>query len=193
MLDPTLDAEVLSLPAERLREMFRHYKAKRGAKPKSDIEPSEDQLSALAQVTESGFTPYADFAIWGKHGKRMLQKLLYTAFVSLPDGSWQRRELPGPPNYAAWYSSWRVLRTALLLLDIASAEVFDQYADRVRDLVELYREDVWFLVYLADQRMQTEEFPGSRGSWSLCMRTASPRARLQISTPRARGTRCRGR
>ena len=91
----------------------KQHPEKRGAKPKADIEHSEDQISAVAQVVEGGFVPYADFALFGKHGKRMVAKLQYIAFVSLPDGTWQRRELPGPPSYSAWYAAWRVYRTTV--------------------------------------------------------------------------------
>lgn len=119
-------------------------------------------MSAVARVVERGFVPFADYCIFGKHGKRMLAKLLYVAFIALPDGTRQRRELPGPPSYSAWCASWRVFRATLLLLDVASTDVLDQYADHVRDLVELYGEDVWFLVSLADCRMRSEEFPRLR-------------------------------
>ena len=56
----------LPLAAGRFREMFRRYRDTRGAPPSPDIEPSEDQLSAIAQVVEAGFTPYADFGLFGK-------------------------------------------------------------------------------------------------------------------------------
>ncbi len=42
--------------------------------------------------------PYADFALWGPFGKRLAIKMIYTmiyiAFVAMPDGTWQRREMP---------------------------------------------------------------------------------------------------
>ena len=124
--------------------MYKFYKSQRGAPPKAEIEPTEDQISAICQIVENGFVPYADFAIFGKHGKRMLAMLQYVAFIALQDGSWQKRELPGPPPYSAWYQSWRVFRTCLLLLEVATSEVLDQYADHVRDLTELYGDEVWF-------------------------------------------------
>ena len=125
VLDRTLEAEVLPLPAELFKQMYRDYKAKRGAHPKSEGEPTEEQVSAVAQVVENGIVLYADMTIIGKHGARMLAKLLYVAFSALTDGKWQRRELPVPPSYSAWCASWRVFRTTLLLLDAASTEVLD--------------------------------------------------------------------
>ena len=55
-----------------------------------------------------------------------------------------------------------MFRTCLILLEVATSEVLDQYADHVRDLTELYGDEVWFLVYLADCRMRSEVFPRLR-------------------------------
>ena len=167
ILDPTCDAEVIPMDPARLKQLHRDYIKARGASPKHDIEPTDDQVSALFQVTSEGHPPYADFSIFGKFGKRMLAKLQFTAWTLLPDGAWVRKELPGPPDLSAWWNSWRVLRTALLLLQQVSPEVLDQYGDLIRDLSEQYGADCWYLVYLADVRMRSEEFPRLRRSEEL--------------------------
>ena len=159
VLDPTLDAEVVPLGASELKGMHARYKQKRGAQPSPEVEPTDDQLSALAQVLAAGHSPYADFSIFGRHGRRLLQKLQYVAFVLLPDSTWQRKELPGPPNITMWWAAWRVLKTSLLLLEEVSTEVLDQYGDFVRDLGEAYGDECWGIIYLADVRMRSEEFP----------------------------------
>ena len=119
-------------------------------------------MSALSQVLAAGYAPYADFSVFGRYGKRMQHKMQFVAFQSLPDGTWQRQELPGPPNLSAWWASWRVFKTAMLLLEAVTPEVLEQYGDHIRDLVETYGEEVWWLVYLADTRMRGEEFPRLR-------------------------------
>eukprot|EP00972_Heterocapsa_arctica_P043864 6476843-Heterocapsa_arctica.AAC.1 len=59
--------------------------------------------------------------------------MVFVAHALNPDGSWQRRELPGPPTFEAWWASWRVYRTAMLLLRAVDAELLDNYAEMVRD------------------------------------------------------------
>jgi hypothetical protein len=146
LIDQTLDTEVQRLDPEKVKAMIAAYKLARGDEPNADIEPTSDQLAALAQLLASDTVPYADFAIWGPHGRRLLAKLMYVAFVHAPDGSWQRRELPGPPDFDHWWASWRVLRTAFLLLG----------AD-IRALNARYGQAAWFLVYTADVRMRSEQ------------------------------------
>ena len=162
VLDPTLDADVVPLGRAELHEMHRAYKASRGAPPSQDICPTDDQLSALAQVVASGAPPFADFSIFGRHGKRLAAKLVFTAWIHLPDGGWQRRELPGPSSFSQWWSAWRVLRTSLLLLEKVTPEILDRYGDTFRDLAEEFGEDCWALLYTADTRMRSEEFPRIR-------------------------------
>lgn len=36
------------------------------------------------------------------------------------DGTWQAKELPGPQNLAQWKASFRVYKTALIMLDLVS-------------------------------------------------------------------------
>ena len=75
VIDPSLDTLLVRLPAVRLREAFDKYFISRGAEPSEDVEPTTEQISAVAQVIAADLTPYADFAILGPHGKRMLLKM----------------------------------------------------------------------------------------------------------------------
>jgi hypothetical protein len=158
IVDQTLDAPIKSLPPGAIRQMFTDYKAARGAFPSEDIEPTADQISAVAQILAADAAPYADFAIFGPHGKRLLQKLVFVSFVSLPDGTWQKREMPGPPSFEVWWQSWRVLRTTLLLLNAADPEHLDNYAEHLRALHNNYGPECWFILYTADVRMRSEQF-----------------------------------
>jgi len=158
VVDQTLESEVHSLEPTRVREMFRKYAETRGAEPSEAVEPSNDQLSALSQLLEGDAIPYVDFAIWCPHGRRMLAKMVFVAHALNPDGTWQRRELPGPPTFEAWWASWRVFRTAMLLLRAADAELLDNYAEMVRDFHSRYTAEVWFVLYTAEVRMRSERF-----------------------------------
>ena len=57
LVDTTLDASVPALDQKTLEGMFGRYKASRGDFPHADIEPSEDQLSAVAQLLKHGVPP----------------------------------------------------------------------------------------------------------------------------------------
>lgn len=66
-IDPTLDSEVVQLEQTAVSAMYAKYKAKFGDHPSPEVEPSNDQLSALAQL-KANATPYADMSLWGPHG-----------------------------------------------------------------------------------------------------------------------------
>ena len=156
--DPTLDEALNRMAPQAFRKLFTEYKTKRGAEPVEDIEPTLEQTSAAKQVIASDKAPYADFAVLGPYGRRLLQKLLYTVWHFQPDGTWKRQELPGPPNFDYWWASYKVLRCIFLLLDVASPEMLDNYGELIRSFVKLYKEQCWFLIYQADVRMRSEHF-----------------------------------
>ena len=158
IVDQTLDTAIKILPPSAIRSMFTDYKAKRGAFPNEDIEPTSDQISAVFQILAADAAPYADFAIFGPHGKRLLMKLVFINFTLQPDGSWQKKELPGPPSFELWWQSWRVYRTTLLLVDAADPEHLDNYGEYIRGLHTNYGSECWFLLYTADVRMRSEQF-----------------------------------
>ena len=158
LIDPALDSELVRLPQSRIRELFAKYEDVRGDEPSEDVEPTTDQISALSQLFTSDMPPYADFSIWGPYGKRMLGKLQYQAWNFQPDGTWHRRELPGPPTFEHWWLSYRVLRTTTLLLEMAPPEHLDNYGEMVRTFATKYGPTCWWLVYQADVRMRSEHF-----------------------------------
>eukprot|EP00973_Karenia_brevis_P094717 12423803-Karenia_brevis.AAC.1 len=127
-------------------------------RPSEEVEPTVEQISAVAQVVGADLVPYADFALFGPHGRRLLQKLMYVVWTFNPDGSWHRRELPGPPTFDHWWASYRVLKITYLLLDVAPSEILDNYGEMVRGFNSLYGQAAWFIIYTADVRMRSEQF-----------------------------------
>ena len=158
ILDPVLDTELVRLLQAEITKLFAGYEQKRGAEPSEEIEPTVEQISAIAQVLKSDLAPYACFSIFGPHGRRLLQKLMYMSWTYLPNGSWQRRELPGPPSFDFWWASYRVLRTVYLLLGTVAPETLDNYGELIRGFITQYGESVWSIVYNADVRMRAERF-----------------------------------
>ena len=158
ILDPVLDSELVRLAQYIITKLFSDYEDARGAEPSEEIEPTVEQISAVAQVLKADLSPYACFSIFGPHGRRLLQKLTYLAWTYLPTCAWQRRELPGPPSFEFWWASYRVLRVVYLLLNVVSTETLDNYGELIRGFTTQYGDGIWFIVYTADVRMRAERF-----------------------------------
>ena len=103
----------------------------------------------------------------------------------MPDGSRQRKELPGPPSFVCWWASFGVYRTTLLLLDVAPPEILDNFGGMVWSLSFLY-DDAWFVVYNADVRMRSEPFERLR------RRADRDQAARRTTTPWEQCSRWRG-
>ena len=108
------------LPPLLIPEAYARYATSRGDLPHQDIEPSDEQLSAIHQVVTAGDPPYVDYSIFGPHGRRMMKRLTFVSqTLDFASGEWKRQELLGPPDFNAWWRCWRVFRTALLRLEIS--------------------------------------------------------------------------
>ena len=73
LVDPSADAELAKLSEADVRARYEHYARTRGGHPHPDMEPTDEQLSALHQLIAAGGAPYVNFSIFGPHGKRMLK------------------------------------------------------------------------------------------------------------------------
>jgi len=158
LIDTAMDSELVRLPVLEIRAMYARYVETRGAEPSEDIEPTTEQLSAVKQVLDVDLSPYVDFALFGPYGKRFLAKLTLVNWSYLPNGTWLRRDLPGPPTFEYWWSSFRVLRTTFLLLGAVDTELLDNYGELVRGFHNTYGHEAWFIIYMADVRMRNEHF-----------------------------------
>ena len=89
---------------------YRNYDAKMGsglagsepAVPHPEMEPTIEQLSAIAGILKNGGVPYADFAIWGPFGNRLRRKLVFEGYALGPNGEVHMKELKGPSSYDEW-------------------------------------------------------------------------------------------
>ena len=112
----------------------------------------------MQQLLLDDCVPYADFAVWGPHQRRLYKKLVFTTFTHMPNGEWVHKELPGPPDVDAWWRSWRVYKCVLLLLGAVRPERLDNYGEHIRDLVNRYGAPAWWAVYQGDVRCRSEHF-----------------------------------
>ena len=158
VVDQTLDVEITSLTTAEVNAMYEQYRLRFGDVPSHDSEPTNDQLSAVRQLVQSGGVPYIDYAIFGPHGLRLLRKLTFSSFALNATGEWQRKEMPGPPSFEAWFEIHRVVRTTCLLLEVVTAERMDAYCEHIRSLHNRFGSGCWDLIYLADVHMRSEQF-----------------------------------
>eukprot|EP00435_Cladocopium_sp_Y103_P055438 s1434_g18.t1 len=146
ILDPTLDADIVAMSNQEQAEAYRQYP-----------QTVTHQLSGLSQVLAAGSVPFCCFTVWGPHGQRLLRKQTFTSYqLNVASGEWSKKELPGPSNYHSWYQSWRVFRTAMLLLQACDAERLDCYAETIRGFVTQFGDEAWFLISKADSQMRSE-------------------------------------
>ena len=95
-----------------------------------------------------GHSPLNGFWVFVPYGQRALRTSKYRTFVLLPDG-YTAKELPGPSNFVQWRACFRVLRSALLMLECVSLANIHLYEMHIEKLTRLYA-SAWHLVYSAD-------------------------------------------
>ena len=97
---------------------------------------------------------------------RFSRTLKFLNHILQPDGTFKAVEVPGPPSYDAWLSSWRVYENTLLMLEkdvggnkvpVATVAAMEAYKDAFRDLVVCYPE-AWHLLVVAEDRCRGEHF-----------------------------------
>eukprot|EP00435_Cladocopium_sp_Y103_P065381 s228_g27.t1 len=121
-----------------------------GGLPGEEEEPSLEQLSALQRrVTQQDSAPYADFAIFVPFGQRALKASRFRTFV-LTDSGYISKEIPGPATFTQWRTCYRLLRSSLIMLDIAGLAALHGYEMLVERLARLYP-SAWHLIYSADE------------------------------------------
>ena len=89
-------------------------------------------------------------------------------------GTWKRVELPGPPDFNAWWKAWLVLKTTLLLLQCVDSERLGHCGEFIRQLVEMYGLESWFLIYQADVRFRPEEVERIRRNVQITYENQTP-------------------
>ena len=121
--------------------------------------PTDQQLSALSHVIGVLLLiGYADFAVFGPHGNRLLRKLVMCGLIPCADGTFRKLELRGPPDFQTWLACFRVLRAALIMLGYVGVHALDQYERHIARLHAEFGSQCWPLLYQADTRMRNEQF-----------------------------------
>ena len=121
-----------------------------GSMPDESEEPSAGQLVGLAKRMSGGGPPYVDFAVtvFLPYGRRSEESHKFRTYVPLRNGEIQVREQPGPSNFQAWLSSWRVFKCACIMLDILNLAALARYESAIEKMVRQWP-SAWGLILLS--------------------------------------------
>ena len=125
--------------------------------PPSDAEEPTESSSRHCTTKSSSFLMLLtfDFAILGPFNRKVAKAMKLVAWVPMGDGSFLRKEIPGPDNVTSWLVSWRVFRVAGLMLNILVEMALNAYRENFEKLAALWPE-AWHLLYLADDKCRSE-------------------------------------
>lgn len=132
-------------------------------------DPTIEQLSALWRRTRSlRLPPYVDFAIWTPYGRRVNKNAKYQSFIMQEDGSFLSKMVPGPSSYSQWLASFRVMRSAFIMLDILSLNALLLWENHMERLVGRYS-NCWHLVVEAENKARSEHLGRTRATIKMKM------------------------
>eukprot|EP00971_Amphidinium_carterae_P061329 1214396-Amphidinium_carterae.1 len=149
IVSQTKDEEVNIIGSDVISAGYRRYRNLFGGFPPPDQEVSDEQLSALHALLESGQAPYVDFSVWVPHSQRLLKKIKLQGMHFTGTGELRQVELSGPLSYELWGKSYLCLRTALIMLDVVTLGKLDAYATLIRQYSARYS-SCWSVVVEAD-------------------------------------------
>ena len=155
-IDQTDDSEFLPAPRKTVEKWYANFVAFAQGPPNDAEEPTGDQLQAVYhKVKQMLAAPYVDFAIFGPFNRKVVRAMKFVAWVPTGDGSFLRKEIPGPENISALMVPWKVFRVTALMLQIIAEMALQRYRENMERLAGLWPE-AWHLIYLADDKMRAE-------------------------------------
>ena len=112
------DASCRKLTKDEILAAYRRWEGHygKGKRPPLDADQTEEQLAVVKHLIDSGEVPYVDFALFGPHGGRLLNKQKSSGLVLDGKGGFKPIEFAGPANFALWMASFDVLANSLILL-----------------------------------------------------------------------------
>ena len=97
---------------------------------------------------------YADFSVWVPYGKKALRTARFRSYVATLEG-FVPKELAGPTNFEMWQASFRVYRTAMVMLNITPLAHLNAYETHIEKMVRFYP-GCWHLIVQVDDRARSE-------------------------------------
>ena len=166
ILDQSDETEFV-VEAEQQKQLWLQiYINKTGGLPLEAEEPSTEQISAIRKRLSAGLGPYADFALFLPYGKKALRAQKYRTYLPTPEGGYLMKEVPGPSCFSQWQGSFKVYRSALLMLDVASMATLVAYESHIEKMSKLYS-SAWHLIVAADDLARAEHLTRLRVTTSM--------------------------
>ena len=117
---------------------------------------SLEQLSALARgVFQQDGAPYTHCGVFVPFGQRALRASRCRTYIQTPEG-FTAKEVLGPASFVQWRACYRVLKSALIMLDCVSLANIHAYEVHMEKLTRLYP-TTWHLVYSADDLARSSQ------------------------------------
>ena len=173
LIDQQDESELLPATNNELNQWTQNFINVMGALPERSEEPTGSQLAALAKRTiQQGNSPYCDFAVWVPFERRMSKTQKCRVYHPLAGGGYLVKDLPGPGSHLAWLASWRVFKTAAVMLRIATLASLQIY-ERTIERIHAQWPSAWGLLYEAEDRARAEQLDRETPfhSWGICRAT----------------------
>ena len=156
ILDQQDDGEFYCHPEDFKNKCYGKYVEKMGGLPQDSEDPTLEQLSALARRTRTlKMAPFVDFGVWVPFQKRVWKSNKYTTFVLTEDGTFVSKLVPGPSCHAHWVASYKVTRTAFVMLDLVTLNNLVMWESHIERLVQRYP-TCWHLIVEAEHKARSE-------------------------------------
>ncbi len=156
ILDQQDEGEFICHGEDMRTHWYNRYVEKMGGLPSDQENPTLEQMSALSRrVRTLMLPPYTDFAIWTPFSRRVLKAAKYQTFLMQEDGTFVSRMVAGPSNYHQWLASYRVMRTAFIMLDLLPLNLLLQWENHMERLTARYP-NCWHLLVEAENKARAE-------------------------------------
>ena len=156
LVDQQDESELLPPSNTQVNRWNQNYVTVMGALPDPAEEPTPSQLAALEKRTiTNDAAPYVDFSVWLPFERRTGKAQKCRTVFPLGDGSYLTKELPGPATYQAWLSSWRVFKSAALMIGICSLASLQTY-ERFVERLTIQWPTAWGLIAQAEDKVRAE-------------------------------------
>ena len=150
VIDQSDDGEFTVQSEEVRSRWYQQYFQTTGGWPPEEEDPTSEQVSALdKRINTQDISPFVDFGVWVPYGSKALRASRFRSYVLTANG-YVTKELPGPATFVQWRSSFRILRTALVMLDAVSLASLHAYEMTIERLTRTYP-SAWHLIYSADE------------------------------------------
>ena len=126
------EEEAPIVPEADVTRGFKRYFGIFKCQPPEDEEITTEQLSGLSLLLAQGLPPYADSALFGPNGHRLLSKMKMAGMKLMLDSTFQVVEYKGPSSFELWEECYAILRAGLLFLDAVELGPLDQYREKIR-------------------------------------------------------------